>query len=92
MDFEYFDIHSHMRFPEYDSDREDIISEMKKNKIASITVGVDFETSKKELEFAEKHENLWVSVGQHPENLSGGFDERIGELAENPKVVARSEM
>jgi TatD DNase family protein len=89
--FEYFDIHSHLSFPDYDADREEIISEMKEKKIGTISVGVDFETSKKEVELAEKNENVWACVGQHPENLVGGFDDRIAELAENPKVVAIGE-
>ena len=89
--FEYFDIHSHLSFPDYDADRQAIIAEMQKQKIATISVGVDFETSKKEVELAEKHENIWACVGQHPENLVGGFNERISKLAENPKVVAIGE-
>ncbi len=89
--FEYFDIHSHLSFPDYNADREEIISGMKKSKIGTISVGVDFDTSKKEIELAEKHENIFACVGQHPENLPGGFDERISELAKNPKVVAIGE-
>lgn len=106
--FEYFDIHSHLSFPDYDTDREEIISEMKKKNIGAngkkneatrgcnfgigtISVGVDFETSKKEVELAERHDNIFACVGQHPENLIGGFDERIAKLAENPKVVAIGE-
>jgi TatD DNase family protein len=89
--FEYFDIHSHLSFPDYDKDREELIEEMQKNKIATISVGVDFETSKKELELAEKYENIFACVGQHPENTKEGFDERILQLAENPKVVAIGE-
>jgi TatD DNase family protein len=76
---------------------------MKKKNIGTISVGVDFETSKKEVELTEKHENIFACVGQHPEgaakppygagseNVIGGFDERISELAKNPKVVAIGE-
>ena len=64
---------------------------MKEKKIGTISVGVDFETSKREVELAEKHENIFACVGQHPENVAGGFDERICALAENPKVVAIGE-
>jgi len=104
---EYLDIHSHLSFPDYDTDREEIIAEMKEKKIGTISVGVDFETSKKEVELAEKHDNIWACVGIHPENVSrvplamrsqmakGTFDttefEKISELAENPKVVGVGE-
>ncbi|MCX6702088.1 MAG: TatD family hydrolase [Candidatus Zambryskibacteria bacterium] len=89
--FEYFDIHSHLCFPDYDSDREEQIEEMKKNKIATISVGVDFESSKKEVALAEKHKNIFACVGQHPEDQNNDFNERLIELANNPKVVAIGE-
>jgi TatD DNase family protein len=87
----YVDIHCHLGFPDYDSDRGELISEMQKNEIAAISVGVDFETSKKEVELANKYENVFACVGQHPENIKGGFDERIKKLAKEPKVVAIGE-
>lgn len=89
MDLEYFDIHSHLHFKDFDSDREEVIAEMKKNKIATISVGVNFETSKREVEFSEKHENIWACVGVHPEDLNEGmnFDEEMKKLEE---LVVRS--
>ena len=93
MNFEYFDIHSHLSFPDYDSDREEIIAEMKENKIGTIGVGVDFDTSKKELELAEKHQNIFACVGQHPSDLKtdSKLDERLIDLAKNSKAVAIGE-
>ncbi len=94
---DYFDIHSHLSFPDYDADREEIISEMQKQKIATISVGVDFETSKKEVELAEKNENVWACVGVHPESANDiSYDisyemEKISELAKHQKVVAIGE-
>jgi TatD DNase family protein len=87
----YIDIHCHLGFPDYDADREELISKMKKNEITAISVGVDFETSKKELKLANKYENIFACVGQHPENAKDGFDERISELAKESKVVAIGE-
>ncbi len=86
----YIDIHCHLGFPDYDQDREEIIKEMQKNEITAITVGVDFETSKKEVEIAQNHENIFACVGQHPENLDG-FDDRFADLAKDKKVVAIGE-
>lgn len=93
MNYDYFDIHSHLHFKDFDKDREEIISEMKKNKIATISVGVDFETSEKEVELAEKHENIFACIGQHPDDSKEdvAFDERLIELAGNSKVVAIGE-
>ena len=93
MKFEYFDIHSHIYFPDYDTDRIDEIEKIKKAKIGTITIGTDFDSSGKAIELAEVHNNLFASVGQHPEelNIDSVFDERLSALADNPKVVAIGE-
>ncbi|OHA94560.1 MAG: hypothetical protein A3E02_02260 [Candidatus Zambryskibacteria bacterium RIFCSPHIGHO2_12_FULL_38_34] len=87
----YVDIHCHLDFPDYDSDREGVLARMKENEVGAITIGVDFETSKKAVEIAKQNKNIWACVGQHPENMGDGFDERIEELAREPKVVAIGE-
>ncbi len=100
----YFDIHSHIYIPDYDLDREEIIARMKVEEIYTTSIGTDLETSKKAIELAEKHENLFASVGMHPirEILSTrGFDidgdhplgisKEFETLAQHPKVVAIGE-
>ncbi len=91
--FEYFDTHSHIYFPDYDADREEEIEKMKEKKIATITIGVDFETSQKAITLAESHDNLFASVGQHPGDMKtdSKFDERLIKLAQNPKAVTIGE-
>jgi len=93
MNFEYFDIHSHLYFKDYDEDREEEIEKMKKHKIGTITIGTDFESSKIAIEMAEKHQNLFACIGQHPGDLNKDsvFDERLRTLADNEKVVAIGE-
>ena len=93
MTFEYFDIHSHLYFPDYDKDREEEIKKIKKEKIGTITIGTDFESSKTAMEMTEKHDNLFASVGQHPGDLKEDsvFDDRLEHIAENKKVVAIGE-
>ena len=90
---EYFDIHSHLYFPDYDKDREEEIEKLKNTKIGTITIGTDFESSKWAIDMAEKHENLFACIGQHPGDLSvdSVFDDRLVILAENKKVVAIGE-
>lgn len=91
--FEYFDIHSHLYFPDYDKDRDEEIEKIKKAKIGTITIGTGFDTSKIAVEMAKKHENLFACIGQHPADLNTDsiFDERIRDLADNKKVVAIGE-
>jgi TatD DNase family protein len=93
MKFEYFDIHSHIYFPDYDKDREEEIARMKKEKIGTITIATDLASSKEAIRLAEKHENLYACIGQHPGDLTRDsvFDEKLIKLAEHKKVVAIGE-
>lgn len=89
----YFDIHSHLNFPDFDKDREEVIKRMLAHGIWTIIVGADFESSRKSIEISEKYEGLFVSVGLHPtDNGNEIFDiEKYRELAKHPKVMAIGE-
>ncbi|HBD25172.1 MAG: hypothetical protein A2566_01940 [Candidatus Zambryskibacteria bacterium RIFOXYD1_FULL_40_13] len=91
--FEYFDIHSHIDFPDFDLDREEEIVRIKEKKIGTTTVGVGFDSCQRAIALAEKHDNLFACVGEHPGDfdLNSVFDERLLELAKNPKVVSIGE-
>ena len=93
MNFEYFDIHSHIYFKDYDKDRENEIEKLKKANIGTITIGTDYDTSKIAVELAKKHSHLFACIGQHPADLKEDsiFDERFNHLADNAKVVAIGE-
>lgn len=89
---EYIDIHSHLNFTDFDSDREEIIAQMKEKKIGTIVVGTTFESSKKAVEIAQKHENIWAIVGCHPIHAEQGFDySAYKKLAQEKKVVGIGE-
>ena len=94
--FDYFDIHSHLYFPDFDADRVDEIEKLKENKIAAITVGTDLQSSQKAIALADARNNLFATVGQHPGEVT--TDSKIHDissifekLAENKKVVAVGE-
>ncbi len=93
MNLEYFDIHSHLYFPDFDKDREEEIKKITEAKIGTITIGTDLESSKKAVELAEKHKNLFASVGQHPGDLNKDsvFEQKLEKLAQHKKVVAIGE-
>ncbi|TAK57070.1 TatD family deoxyribonuclease [Patescibacteria group bacterium] len=93
MNFKYVDIHSHLQMSEYDSDREAVLMRMKEAGVATIVVGVDYETSLQAVEMAERNENIYACVGLHPkDNLTEVFDvEAYRKLVQNPKVVAIGE-
>lgn len=89
----FFDIHSHIQFPEFDADREEIIARMKEAGAFSVVVGTDLKTSQMAVNLAEKHDNLFASVGLHPNDaVSGDFDDSAyRRLISNPKTVAVGE-
>lgn len=93
MKIEYFDIHSHLYFPDYDEDREQEIEKIRKAKVAVINIGTDLKTSKACVELAKKHEHLFACIGQHPGDLDKNsvFDEHLVKLANEEKVVAIGE-
>lgn len=90
---DYFDIHSHINFPEYDVDREAVLDNLKKTNTYTITVGTDFESSKSAVELATMHPNVYACIGVHPvDDPMKGFDvEQFELLVQNPKVVAVGE-
>lgn len=89
-----FDIHAHVNFKEFDSDREEIIKRALDNGIWIINIGSDYESSKKAVEIAEKYrEGVYASVGFHPnDNKNEIFDiNKYLDLAKSHKVVSVGE-
>lgn len=101
MRYTLFDIHSHLNFPQFDSDREEVVAHLKKNGIGTITVGTGEKTSREAVALASQHDHLFATVGIHPSAVAERarptdvgklFDEKVfTELATHPKVVAIGE-
>ena len=86
-----FDSHCHLYFPQFDTDRDEVIARMREKGMGAVLIGTDLQTSKAALELAQSHDFLWVSVGLHP-NDEEEFDvSKYEELAKDPKVVAIGE-
>ncbi len=87
----YFDIHSHLDFPDFDADRDDVIKRMREEGIATITIGTEEATSQKAAALAETHTHIFASVGVHPTHDGATFaaDAFAGLLS--PRVVAVGE-
>lgn len=90
---EFFDVHSHIQFPEFDSDRDAVINRLREQNTWTITVGTDKESSKKAIESTKLFEGIFASVGQHPTDDSQAvFDAPFfSQLAQDPKVVSIGE-
>ena len=98
MVIKYIDIHSHLNFPEYDADREEVIARMKEKGVATITIGTSLETSRSAVALAEQHDNVFACIGIHPTEvdkvtgMTAHFSrQNFEELVKSPKVVAIGE-
>ena len=89
----YFDIHSHLNFSQFDDDREEVVARMREVGVWTTTVGVNLETSKQAIELAEKYDGFFATVGQHPsDNRKEVFEvDEYTKLATHPRVVAVGE-
>ncbi len=98
MDIKYVDIHSHLNFPDYDADRQEVIERMKEAGVATILIGTSLETSRSAVALAEQHENIFACIGIHPTEIdkvtgmTAHFSrENFEELVKHPKVVGIGE-
>ncbi len=74
------DSHCHLHFPPYDTDREAVLEKMKSEGVWGITVGTTIGTSRGAIEFAEKTDGVWATVGYHPEHFTSSYhDEAEGD-------------
>ncbi|HLP44068.1 MAG TPA: TatD family hydrolase [Candidatus Nanoarchaeia archaeon] len=88
----YIDIHSHLNFENFDSDRDAVIAKLKEDRIWTITVGTDVKDSKSAIALAEKHDHLFATVGIHPTHEWTDADiPELDVLASHKRVVAIGE-
>ncbi len=87
-----FDTHTHVNFPEFDADREDILKRALSENLWVTNVGCDYKSSKSAVELASKYEKgVYATVGQHPTDSTEEFDEEKYSELITPKVVAVGE-
>ncbi len=87
------DTHCHPQFPQYDTDRDEVIKRALDAGVQMICVGTDLEMSQKVIVIARRYKGVWASVGLHPNDVNS--ESRITNyesLANDPKVVAIGEV
>jgi len=95
--FKYFDAHSHLNLDPLKKNVGEIIAVLEKENIGTITIGVDFETSKEAVSLSEKSNNLFAGVGLHPNDVTTSFVlsevewAAYKKLAKHPRVVCIGE-
>ena len=90
------DSHAHIQLDRFDADREAVLKRAQAAGVQTILViGFDLETSRRAVVLAEKHDQIYATVGMHPHNAKDLDNETVRifrELAAHPKVVALGEM
>ncbi|MBO8093406.1 MAG: TatD family hydrolase [Prosthecochloris sp.] len=93
----FVDVHSHLSFPQFDDDRDDVIKRMLENGITYlIDPGTDALTSRKSIELADLHPFIKATVGLHPHEVTSMpentvFDE-LQALLQSDNVVGVGEI
>ncbi|MDD5547570.1 MAG: TatD family hydrolase [Candidatus Pacebacteria bacterium] len=95
------DAHSHIQFHDYNKDRDETIGRAREAGVKTIAVGADMATSEQAIKIAYEYpEDIWATVGFHPNDLNEETREgnpenfnagKILKLAEDEKVVAIGE-
>jgi TatD DNase family protein len=94
---QFVDTHCHIHFPDYELDPEEAINNARQAGVTRLLcVGCTLPDSKLAIEFANRHENIWASIGLHPHEASVYLNDhnalqQFHGLAAKPKVVAIGE-
>ncbi len=89
-----FDSHCHLDFPQYEDDRDEAFNRMSEAGVSGcVVVAVDLDHLDRLRELAETRDNVWFSVGIHPNH---GVEveptvDQLCKLADHPRCVAIGE-
>jgi len=102
-----FDSHCHIQFNSYKDDADAVLKRCQEKGMILNCVGSQIDTSRRAVEYAEKYDNVYATVGLHPVHLSSTevdeeetkfisreekFDyEEYKKLAMHPKTIAIGE-
>jgi TatD DNase family protein len=89
------DSHCHLDFPELVADEAGVLARAKAAGVAAmLTIGTRLDQFDKVRAIAERHDNVWCSVGVHPHEArdeAQSAPDRLIEAARHPKVVGIGE-
>lgn len=90
----FIDSHCHLNFPELAENLDEVLASMRHNEVThALCVGVDLENFPQIERIAEQHEQIYASVGVHPDYEASiePTQETLVKLAGHPKVIAIGE-
>ena len=91
---ELIDSHCHINFPQLHGEVEAVLGRMSEAGVSTaLCVSVNLESFPQVAEIAERNQNVYASVGVHPDETDGEDPgvEQLVKLAEHPRVVAIGE-
>lgn len=94
---EFVDTHCHIHFSDYELDSEQVIRDAKDVGVTRLMcVGCTLQDSKLGIAMAERHENVWATIGLHPHEAKEYVNapkllQEFRDLVQAPKVVAIGE-
>src|SRR4051794_38156399 len=87
--------HAHLDYPDFVADFDDVLARAAEAGVTRIiTIGTSIASSRRAIELAEKHANIFAVIGVHPSSVMEAEDnvmEPLRELARHPRVVALGE-
>lgn len=95
---QFVDTHCHIHFSDYELDPDVVIQDaINEGVTRMICVGCTLQDSKLGIAMAERHENVWASIGLHPHEAKEYVNnpnalQEFRNLARQPKVVAVGEI
>ncbi len=92
----FIDTHAHLDDARYHDDRDAMIARAREAGVeAFVTIGCDLTTSQAAVSLADRHPDVYASIGVHPHEVKHIGDDWYGvfrKLAANRKVVAYGEI
>ncbi len=90
----FIDSHCHINFPELAEKLDELLANMRQNEVThALCVSVNLESFPQIQLLAEQHENIYASIGVHPDHESDTepTQAQLVQLAQHRKVVAIGE-
>ncbi len=92
--FMFIDSHCHLDFADFQGHHPDLLAAMAKNQVShALVISVNLADFPNVLALAEQYENLYATVGVHPdyEEVEEPSVERLVQLAQHPKIIGIGE-
>lgn len=87
--------HAHLDYPDFSADFAEVLRRADEAGVTRIiTIGTSIESSRRAIELAETHENIFAVIGVHPTTAKDSDEDvmtPLRELARSPRVVAIGE-